>query len=107
MKLPGIGEKTAAALLSSYLHLEAIPEDPATWNVQVRGAAKIAATLSAMKEEALLYRKLATLALDVPMPDKADDLAFQGVPRAAFEAWCDRLGVTSLKERPKRWNEGL
>lgn len=104
--LPGIGEKTAAALLSSYIHLEGIPEDPAAWNVQIRGAAKVAATLSAMKEEAQLYRRLATLALDVPMPDRAEALAFQGVPRAAFEEWCDRLGVTTLKARPKRWREG-
>ncbi len=104
--LPGIGEKTAAALLNTYLHLEAIPEDPAQWKVQVRGAAKVAATLSAMKEEALLYRRLATLALDVPMPDDPGALAFRGVPRAGFEAWCDRLGISSLKARPKRWREG-
>lgn len=103
--LPGIGEKTAAALLASYLHLEAIPEDPARWNVQVRGAAKVAATLAAMKEEALLYRRLATLALDVPMPADASALAFHGVPRAEFEAWCDRLGITAMKARPKRWRE--
>ncbi|MBK8257823.1 MAG: flap endonuclease [Polyangiaceae bacterium] len=101
--LPGIGEKTAAALLGSYLHLEAIPTDPASWNVQVRGAAKVAATLAAMKDEALLYRKLATLALDVPMPHSPEALAFQGVPRAEFEAWCDRLGLSSMKDRPKRW----
>ncbi len=104
--LPGIGEKTAAALLGSYVHLEAIPADPAKWNVQVRGAAKVAVTLAAMKEEALLYRKLATLALDVPMPDSPEALAFGGVPRAEFEAWCDKLGVTTMKARPKRWREG-
>lgn len=103
--LPGIGEKTAAQLLGSYRHLESIPESPAEWNVRVRGAANVAATLSSMREEALLYRTLATLRLDVPMPETAEALAFRGVPRAEFEGWCDRLGVTTMKSRPKRWRE--
>lgn len=104
--LPGIGEKTAALLLGAYGHLESIPEDPSKWSVPVRGAAKVAATLAGMREEALLYRRLATLALDVPMPESADSLAFRGVPRAEFEGWCDRMGLDSMKSRPKRWREG-
>ena len=104
--LPGIGEKTAAALLSRYVHLEAIPGNPETWGVPVRGAAKVAATLASMRDEALLYRKLATLVRDVPLPESVEDLAWSGVPRGPFEAWCDRLGVTTLKSRPKRWVEG-
>jgi 5'-3' exonuclease len=104
--LPGIGEKTAAALLARYEHLERIPDDPAAWDVRVRGAAKVAETLVSMREEALLYRRLATLVSDVPLPQSVDDIVFNGVPRHAFEAWCDRLGATTLKERPKRWLEG-
>ena len=103
--LPGIGEKTAAALLSRYEHLEHIPEDPAAWGVTVRGAPKVAATLAAMRQEALLYRKLATVVTDVPLRETADDLAFRGVPRSTFEAWCDGLGVTALKARPRRWHD--
>jgi 5'-3' exonuclease len=104
--LPGIGEKTAAALLARYEHLDLIPADPAAWDVRIRGAAKVADTLVSMRSEALLYRRLATLVSDVPLPESVEDLAFRGVPRVAFEAWCDRLGVTGLKERPKRWAEG-
>jgi 5'-3' exonuclease len=102
--LPGIGEKTAAKLLRRYVHLEAIPEDAARWEVSVRGAAELAATLRSHRDEALLYRKLATLVEDVPLPEKEpDDLRFRGVPREAFLAWCDRLGVTNLRTRPTRW----
>jgi 5'-3' exonuclease len=102
--LPGIGEKTAATLLRRYVHIEAIPEDAARWDVAVRGAPKIAATLRESREAALLYRTLATLVEDVPLPQQApDDLRFRGVPRAAFSAWCDRLGVTTLRNRPVRW----
>ena len=92
-------------LLARYRRLDAIPADPRAWDVDVRGAPKIAATLASMRDEALLYRRLATLVTDVPLPESAGDLAFRGVPRRAFEAWCDRLGVTNLKARPKRWLE--
>jgi 5'-3' exonuclease len=104
--LPGIGDKTAAALLGRYLHLEAIPEDPARWDVQIRGAGKIAATLASHREEALLFRRLATLVRDVPLPQAAPlDLAFRGVPRGPFEALCDALGLTSMRSRPRRFAE--
>jgi 5'-3' exonuclease len=103
--LPGIGEKTAALLLARYEHLERIPADPAAWEVKVRGAARVAETLSAWKDEALLYRRLATVVSYVPLRESVDALAFRGVPRAAFEAWCDRLGLPELKKRPTRWAE--
>jgi 5'-3' exonuclease len=104
--LPGIGEKTAALLLARYKHLEGIPANPAAWEVSVRGAAKVAETLAAWRDEALLYRRLATLVSDVPLRESIDDLAFRGVPRATFEAWCDSIGLPPLKTRPKRWAEG-
>ena len=46
---------------------------------------------------------LATLVDTVPLAESLDDLQFRGVPRARFEAWCDALGVTTLKTAPKRW----
>ena len=102
--LPGIGEKTAATLLRRYVHIEDIPDDAAHWDVTVRGAAKIAATLREHRDAAQLYRTLATLVDDVPLPQtRPDELLFRGVPRAAFAAWCERLGVTTLRSRPTRW----
>ena len=101
--VPGIGEKTASALLAAYGHLENIPDDARTWTVKLRGADVCAATLRERKKEALLYRTLATLALDVPLRETKNDLEFKGVPRARFEAWCDAIGSTSMKDRPKRW----
>lgn len=103
--LPGFGEKGAAALLSTYVHLEAIPPDPAAWTVRPRGADKLAATLREHREDALLYRKLATLVTDAPLPGSSslEDVAWKGVPRERYLAWCDSLGLTTLKTRPKRW----
>ncbi len=102
--VPGVGEKTAAALLSKYEHLEQIPDDHAQWKgVTVRGADKIAASLRAHKTQALLYRKLATLVRDAPVSKTLAELEWNGVPRARFEAWCDKVGSERLKERPRRW----
>ncbi|MCE9668838.1 flap endonuclease [Myxococcus stipitatus] len=103
--LPGFGEKGASALLGAYGHLEAIPDDASKWTARPRGADKLGATLREHRDAALLYRKLATLVTDAPLPGTASlaDLEWKGVPRAAFEALCDRLGVTTLKRRPKRW----
>jgi 5'-3' exonuclease len=102
--LEGLGEKTAAALLRRYGHIEDIPDDPVKWEAVVRGAARIAGTLRDNREAALFYRRLATLVEDVPLPEKKpDDLRFRGVPRAAFSDWCDRVGVPTLRSRPTRW----
>lgn len=101
--LPGIGAKTAAALLGAYGRLEAIPEDPAEWTVSVRGATRVAATLVARREEALLYRELTRLATDLDPEVALDGLAVTGVPREAYVAWCDELGLGQLRERPRRW----
>jgi 5'-3' exonuclease len=100
--LPGFGEKTAAALLGAYEHLEHIPERCERWRVSVRRAAQLAPVLAERREEALLYRKLATL-VDAPLIESLDELRFRGVPRARFEAWCDTVGSTALKTAPKRW----
>ena len=96
-------EGGASALLSAYGHLEAIPEDPAKWTVRPRGADKLAATLREHRDEALLYRKLATVVTDAPLKETLAQLEWAGVPRAPFESLCDRLGLTTLKSRPKRW----
>lgn len=101
--LPGIGTKTAAVLLGEYGTLEAIPEDPAEWTVSVRGATRIAATLVARREEALLYRELTRLATDLDPEVALDGLAVTGVPREPYLAWCDALGLGQLRDRPQRW----
>jgi 5'-3' exonuclease len=101
--LPGFGKVSASALLGVYEHLEAIPMDPQQWKVKPRGALQLAATLAAHRDEALLYRKLATLVETVPLTDSLEDLEFRGVPKTPFEAWCDELGIARLKTVPRRW----
>ena len=103
--LAGFGDKTAGALLRAFGHLEQIPLDPAKWPAGVRGADRLAATLANEMPAALLYRKLATLIVDVPLAESFEQLVFRGVPREAFEAWCARVESTELRSRPTRWRE--
>jgi 5'-3' exonuclease len=108
--LPGFGERTASALLARYVHLEHVPADPATWPAGIRGRALLAHDLAAGREAALLYRRLATLAVDVPLPESLEDLRWRGVPRARFERWCASLGagalLAPLEAWPARWAAG-
>lgn len=101
--LPGWGAKSSATILARYGHLEHIPLDASLWDVKVRGADKLAATLVEHMGEALLYRYLALLRTDVPLPDSLGDLEWKGVPRQRYESLCDELGLGGLKERPHRW----
>jgi len=103
--IPGFGRKTASALLGVHEHLERIPPRAAQWPAGIRQADRLAATLAQQMPAALLYRKLATLIEDVPLVETLADLAWTGVPRVAFEAWCDRVGAGDLRERPRRWLE--
>ncbi len=99
----GFGQKTAGALLRRYGHLEAIPEDSEDWDVTVRGGAALARRLVDERDDALLYRRLATLVTDASLPQSLDELAFTGVPREAFHDSCERLGANRLRDRPTRW----
>jgi 5'-3' exonuclease len=72
--LPGWGAKSSAAVLARFLHLEAIPADARDWHVNVGSAVKLAATLETFREEAMLFRTLATLRTDIPLFDDVDEL---------------------------------
>jgi 5'-3' exonuclease len=92
--LPRWGARSAATVLARWGHLEAIPDDPARWEVPVRGAAGLAATLAARRDDALLYRTLATLRTDVPLAETLTDLRWAGPDLPALTALCERLGDT-------------
>jgi 5'-3' exonuclease len=103
--LPGFGEKTAGLLIGTYGRLEDIPASAAAWSVKPRGALQLAATLAAGRQDALLFRKLATLAEHAPVAETLDEVAFRGVPRQRFQAWCATVGSTTLLTMPRRWLE--
>jgi 5'-3' exonuclease len=100
--IPGIprwGEKSAAAVLSRFGCIEAIPDDASAWGISVRGADALASELRARREAALLYRNLATLRLDAPLAERVEDLAWGGVREEALRALADELEDGTLVDR--------
>ena len=105
--LPGWGAKTAATVLARYGRLEAIPRGAGGWDVPVRGAAALAVTLAERWEDALLFRTLATLRTDAPLPERSvDELRWAGTDRDAWHEFCERSGMPRSAGRPFRWREG-
>ena len=102
--IPGWGAVSTAAVLRRYPHLEDIPESVRMWDVGVRGAATLATALRERRDEALLYRELALLRLDAPIPQRSvDELRWRGVPRAPFEALVELLAAPALRGRVPHW----
>ncbi len=102
--LPGWGAKSAASVLARWGHLEAIPASALDWDLPLRNASRLAATLDEQREEALLYRRLAMLSTDSDIGTTSlADLEWRGVPREDFIGLCEELGFTRIRERVHRW----
>jgi 5'-3' exonuclease len=101
--IPGWGRVSAAAVLTRYVHLEDIPERAAHWDLAVRNAAMLATSLREHREDALLFRELATLVTNVPLPESLEDLRWRGAHRAALTELAERLRATQLLSRVPHW----
>ena len=94
--LPGFGAKSAATLLARYGHLEDIPAEAKDWDVTVRGATTLAATLVSRRADAETFKLLATVRTDAAV-GTVDDWEWTG-PTADFPAWCERFGWPRLAD---------
>jgi 5'-3' exonuclease len=106
--IPGIsgwGAKSTARVLSHYRHIEDIPDDESQWNLAMKGIKRLADNLRDHREEAQLYRVLATLRTDVPLAERLNELEWKGARRQALESLCHELDETELLERVHRWRE--
>jgi 5'-3' exonuclease len=98
--LLGWGPKSSSALLAKFRHLEEIPDDVREWHVNVANAGALAATLASERENALLFRKLATLRDDIPLFKDPDELRWQG-ETPAFAAIGAQLDGARTESRRK------
>ena len=96
--IAGWGSKSAAAVFSQHPHLENIPKDWRHWDPMVRRARPLAESLFAAWEDALLFRTLATLRVDVPVLTSIDDLLWRG-PAEDFKRTCERMKAPDLFRR--------
>ncbi|MBX3284137.1 MAG: 5'-3' exonuclease H3TH domain-containing protein [Acidimicrobiales bacterium] len=99
--LPGWGAKSAGAVLARYEHLEHIPRDSHDWDLTVRGASKLAMTLHHQRDEAFLFREIATIAYDAPTVESVDELEWAG-PTADLPALAEAIDAPYLVPRCER-----
>ncbi|HET6552624.1 MAG TPA: 5'-3' exonuclease H3TH domain-containing protein [Dyella sp.] len=90
--VPGVGAKTAAALLAHFGSLDALLDrvDEVPF-LRLRGAASCAAKLRTHAESARLYRQLTRIALDAPGIGDAEALRRMRGEADAMELLCERL----------------
>jgi 5'-3' exonuclease len=96
--IAGWGEKAAAQTLSRYRRLEEIPRNWREWDRAIGNARRLAASLFASWDDALLFRTLATLRFDVPVLQSVEDIRWSG-PQAPFQQLCERMSAADLWER--------
>ena len=101
--IPAWGAKSAAALLSKYQHIEAIPDDISQWDMSAGRARRLAENLATNREQAWLYRRLTTLRTDVPIAEGVNDLEWLGA-REELRKLCADLGANDIPDRVPRWN---
>jgi len=99
--LPGWGAKSTAAVLARFGHIENIPDDWRTWQVNATNASALAGTLARERENALLFRTLATLRTDIPLFHSVDDLHWAG-PTPAFDEIGPRLNAAVTEKTARR-----
>ncbi len=98
--LKGWGAKSSAAVLAKFLHLESIPLDSREWRVNAANASALAETLSRERENALLFRTLATLRTDIALFADVDQLRWNG-PTPAFAALAAQLDAAVTEQRQR------
>ena len=104
--IPGVprwGAKSTAQVLQAFKHIENIPDDAGIWEIEVRGARSLAQNLTERREDAMLYKELATLRLDVPIREKMEDVRWKGAKREEYRAICIECGFDRLLTAPIKW----
>jgi 5'-3' exonuclease len=104
--LPGWGEKSSAAVLRRFHHLEQIPADWRTWQVNAASPAALSRTLEEQRDRALLFRDLATLRTEIPLFESVEDLRWTG-PGPGFADLGKKLDAAVVdpadpRNRPRR-----
>ncbi len=94
--IPRWGAKSAATVLARYGHIDEVPDDEAAWDISVRGAKALAENLRGRRDEAMLYRKLATLAVDADIEVSLERLEWRGAIRSSLEPLCAELGMSDI-----------
>ena len=100
--IPGIlgwGKKATAQVVSSYGSIERIPEDSNRWDVSPRRAKFLSENLRNNRNEALLYKKLATLRTDVPLGEELEQLKWFGAVKTRIDRLVEEFEDATIVNR--------
>ena len=101
--VPGVGKKTAVALLSHFPNMDAVYAAlDQVAALPIRGAKSLAARLDEHRELAFLSRRLATAATDAPARASADDLKLRGPDENVLDPLADALGIERTAARARK-----
>lgn len=106
---PGIvgwGAKAASSVLFIYDHYENIPKEPSQWDPSIRNSQKLAKILFDSWDDAILFRTLATLRLDIDLFEDVEELRWTG-PKPGFDKLCTRMRSMDLFKRATALAEKL
>ena len=103
--VPGVGAKSAAAVLKVFDSIEDIPDDFERWSgVEARGARRLAEKIAKHRARALKTKELATVVRNVPgMTPGLTELAYRGADRERTEELFERLGWNRIRDRIPKW----
>ncbi len=99
--IAGWGVKAAAQVFSRYPHLEDVPKDFRAWDPGIKKAKGLSESLFTSWDEVLLFRKLATLRLDVPVFESLEEMRWKG-PREEFGKVCEKMRMEALEKRVEK-----
>jgi len=99
--LAGWGAKSTAAVLAKFGHIEAIPADWREWRVNAASASALARTLFEERDQAMLFRTLATLRTDLALFEDVEQLRWSG-PTPGFTALASRFDAAKTETRRLR-----
>jgi len=98
--VPGVGPKTAAALLKAYASLDDIYADlPGTAELPVRGASKLPMKLAEHRDAAYLARSLTRIHCAAPLPAGRETLRRGRPDVAGLAGFCAQQGFGSMLAR--------
>jgi DNA polymerase-1 len=103
--VPGVGAKSAAAVLQVFPRIEEVPADFNEWSgVTMRGAKRMAERIAEHRERALKTKDLATVLRKIPgIEPGLSDLAYRGADRERTEELFERLGWNRIYDRIPKW----
>lgn len=102
--IAGWGAKGTSTVLAKFGHIEDIPVSAADWGLtSLRGAERLATALQDNLDDALLFKRIATVVTDIDV-GAVPDWLWHG-PEPEFEELSARIGAPHLYERSLRLAE--